>query len=327
MTPTETAAPPLTEHDRVLIDKCEVAARDGVALERWCRSTDTGRTEFGLDLGEKFALPNRAEGYFGTIALNGVERSVMGVRQYVEFARIHKRHDARQLLKDFVLGEFLTRAHWLNPDDTPGGFDVKKTLFKRMDGEYGQFAEADRQGAMDWRDIGTTYRWVLLTIKLNDFGMKMGPLDMRLDEAVCVTPVPEFVHVVDNPTPQYALEVSIGYPFIDYAPIPNHFGFGPGKFGIAIKLFSFFLTHDNRIRAWMDFAAAPRAEKVFDLWGLDPVYGGADLVDKMTLGLIDSAPIHEGMDKLMLAKHCHVHQKLMDGAARKWDEWLGESSY
>jgi hypothetical protein len=257
--------------------------------------------------------------------LNGAERSVMGVRQYVEFARVQKRHDAGRLLKDFVLGEFLSRANWLNPDDTPGGFDVKKSLFKRMDGEYGQFADADRQGAMDWRDIGTTYRWVLLTVKLNDFGMKMGPLDLRLDEAVCVTPVPEFVHVVDNPTPEYALEVSIGYPFIDYAPIPNHFGFGPGKFGIAIKLFSFFLTHDNRIRVWMDFAAAPRAEKVFDLWGLDPVYGGADLIDKMTGGLIASAPIHESMDKLMLAKHCHVHQKLMDGAAKKWDEWLGES--
>lgn len=312
----------LSDHDRMLIDKCEVAGRDGVLLERWCALRGDGREEFALDLGQTFALPNRAEGYFGTITLNGTEQAVMGVRQYVEFARVSKRQDAKQLLKDFVLGEFLSRSHWTNPDDTPGGFGIKRTLYRTIDGQYGKYAEGDQVGAMDWRDIGTRYRWVLLTIRLHDFAMTMGPVTKRLAEAVCVTPRAEFMHVVENPTPDDALMVSIGYPFIEYAPIPNHFGFGPGKFGLAIKLFSFFLTHDNRIRVTMDFAATPRAQKVFDFWGLDPVYGGADLVDKLTLGLIDSEPLHTMMDKVFLAKHCHVHQKLMDGAAKKWDEWL-----
>ena len=312
----------LTDHDRMLIDKCEVAGRDGVLLERWCALRGDGREEFALDLGQTFALPNRAEGYFGTITLNGAEQAVMGVRQYVEFARVSKRQDAKQLLKDFVLGEFLSRSHWTNPDDTPGGFGIKRTLFRTVDGQYGKFAEGDQVGAMDWRDIGTRYRWVLLTIRLWDFGMNMGPVNKKLEEAVCVTPRAEFMHVVENPTAEDALMVSIGYPFIEYAPIPNYFGFGPGKFGLAIKLFSFYLTNDNRIRVTMDFAATPRAQKVFDFWGLDPVYGGADLVDKLTLGLIDSEPLHTMMDKVFLAKHCHVHQKLMDGAAKKWDEWL-----
>ncbi len=55
----------------------------------------------------------------------------------------------------------------------------------------------------------------------------MGPLKQYLNEAACVLPMPEFVHVVENPSPEYILEVSIGYPFIDYAPVPNFFGYGP----------------------------------------------------------------------------------------------------
>lgn len=313
----------MTEHDRFLIRKCEAAASDGVALEQWCRRGGDGRTEFGLDLRQSYLRPNRATGYFGTITMNGTETSVMGCRQYIEFARVSKRLDAGRLLKDFVLGEFLSRAHWVNDDGTPGGFDVERSLYQTADGEYGQFGDDDRIGAMHWQDIGPRFRWVLLTITLNDFGMQLGPVSRRMDEAVCVTPRAEFVRVVDNPSPGYALEVSIGYPFIDYAPIPNFFGFGPGKFGAAVKLFSFLLTHDNRIRAVMEFAAAPRAQKVFDLWGIDPVYGGAALASRLSMGVIDPEPVHEMMDTGMLVQHCHVHQKLMDGASKTWAEWLG----
>ncbi|MEI6668054.1 MAG: hypothetical protein WCP29_07850 [Acidobacteriota bacterium] len=322
---TSVAASALTDHDRELIQKCEDASRDGIALERWCKQADADRTSFGLSLKESSVLPNHASGYFGTITLNGAETSVMGCRQYIEFARVPRRLDAAALLETFVLREFLTRAHWHNEDGTPGGFDVERSLYRTAEGEYGKFQPDDRAGAMHWQELGTKYRWVLLTIKLNDFVLTLGPVTTRMDEAVCVTPLPEFMRVVEHPTPDYALEVSIGYPFIDYAPIPNFFGFGPGKFGVAVKLFTFYLTHDRRIRVVMEFAAAPRAQKVFDLWGVDPVYGGAALVNSLTMGLVDPDPIHERMDTGMLVAHSHVHQKLMDGTAKKWDEWLAEA--
>ena len=299
---------------------------DGIALEQWCKRGGGDRTEFGLDLRQSYRLPNRASGYFGTMKLNGTETSVMGCRQFIEFARVSKRLDASGLLKAFVLEEFLTRAHWVNSDGTPGGFDVERSLYQTADGEYRQFDDDERAGAMDWRDLGPRFRWVLLTIKLSDFGMQLGPVVRRMDEAVCVTPRREFMRVVEHPSPEYALEVSIGYPFIDYAPIPNHFGFGPGKFGIAVKLFSFFLTHDNRVRVLMEFAAAPRAEKVFDFWGIDPVYGGAALAKCLSMGVIGSESVHERMDTGMLVQHCHVHQKLMDGTSKKWKEWLDEAA-
>jgi hypothetical protein len=55
-----------------------------------------------------------------------------------------------------------------------------------------------------------------------------------------------------------------GYPFIDFAPIPNFFGFGPGKFDWAIKTFSFLLRDNNEVRCDMEFIAGARAKKVFD---------------------------------------------------------------
>jgi hypothetical protein len=246
----------------------------------------------------------------------------MGCRQYVEFARVDRRHHVKERLTEFVLGEFLSLAHWVNSDGAPGGFDVVRSLFQTTRGDYGKFPDDERAGAMDWQDVGTTFRWVLLTIMLNDFVLSMGPVKRRMAEAVCVIALPEFMRVAENPSPEYALEVSIGYPFIDHAPIPNYFGFGPGKFGIAVKLFSFYLTHDNRIRAVMEFAAAPRAQKVFDFHGLDPVYGGADILRRVSMGLFDPQCLHDAMDTSMLVEHCHVHQKLMDGTARIWEDWL-----
>ena len=329
VSPSLQAAPVLTNHDRFLIQKCEDAIRDGITLEKWCKSGGGTRREFPLTPGI-FKLKNRAEGYFGNINLNGSVRTVMGCRQYIDFAPRCDHPKAVELLTDFVLGQFLSRAHWNNPDNHPGGFGVTRSLFRNAAGDYGQFpsaaqAGAARQaGAMDWRDLGSKYRWVMLTVLIHDFSLKMGPIKQYLNEAACVLPLPEFIHVVENPSPEYILEVSVGYPFIDYAPVPNFFGYGPGKFGCAVKLFSFFLTTDKQIKVVMEFASAPRAAKVFDWNGIDPVYDTADLIQRYSLGLFDSRWLHDMMDTTMLNEHCSVHQLLMDGTATVWQNWLAE---
>ena len=164
----------------------------------------------------------------------------------------------------------------------------------------------------------------MLTVHIHDFVMHFGPFRKRLREAACVVAHPGFVHVEENPSKEYALEVSVGYPFVAHAPIPNFFGFGPGKFGVAVKLYSFFLTTRNELRVRMVFAAAPRCQKVFDFgkrWP-DPVYGGAKLFRHLTLGLWNPEPFHDRLDAQMLAQHCRVHQALMDGVERVWRDWL-----
>jgi hypothetical protein len=165
---------------------------------------------------------------------------------------------------------------------------------------------------------------VLLLVHIHDFVMDIGPIKKRIKEAAYIAPNPGFVHIAVNPSPEYLFEISIGYPFVDVAPHPNIFGFGPGKFGAAVKLFSFFLTTKQEVRVRMTFAAAPRAQKVFDFGKSipDPVYGGAQLLHYVTAGLVNPQAIHDRMDTQMLITHCQVHQALMEGAERVWSAWI-----
>jgi len=315
----------LSAQDRFLIEKTEEAIRDGSQLEEWIRSQDRKRALrlFPLDLKKTYQVPNRAEGFFDTLEINGKPVSVMGCIQTVEFGEV-KGDDAGDRLRDFVLGEFLSRAHWTYPDGYPGGFGVEQRLFKTQAGVYGQFSGDSRKGCLDWREFGRQYAWVLLTVRIYDFVMAFGPITKRLKEAACVAPNTAFVHVQANPSEEYKLEVSVGYPFIDFAPIPNVFGFGPGKFGAAVKLFSFYLTKRNEVRVRMYFAAAPRCAKVFDFGkGIpDPMYGGARLLSRLSLGLWKTDAFHNRLDTQMLTEHSRVHQALMEGLQPIWLKWV-----
>ena len=129
---------------------------------------------------------------------------------------------------------------------------------------------------------------------------------------------------MERPAKGFKLEVAIGYPFIDYAPIPNNFGFGPGKFDWAMKLFSFMLRDNNEIRCNMDFAAGARPAKVFDFGKYIPcpLYGGAAALHTLSLGAFDAQRFHDWMDGAMVAQHARVHQALMEGAAKVFAEWV-----
>lgn len=326
--PSGLAAPsgPLSEWDRFLVQKTEEAIQDGLQLERWWREREQkgDLAYFPLDLKKSYRLPNRAEGFFGSLPINGVSRTVMGCRQQVEFGRLSGPNAASRL-REFVWGEFLKRAHWTYDDGAPGGFTFEKSLYKTPEGGYRQFPAEQRQDPVDWRELGRQYAWVLLTVNIHDFVVKMGPFRKRLREAAYVVPSADFMHGGENPAPDGVSEVSVGYPFVDVAPFPNLFGFGPGKFGVAVKLFSFLLTPQGEIRVRMVFAAAPRAQKVLDFGKRvpDPVYGGAELLRALSLGWVKPEAIHNRMDAQMLALHCQVHQTLMDGLEKVWSAWAG----
>ncbi|MBK9168195.1 MAG: hypothetical protein IPM24_12115 [Bryobacterales bacterium] len=315
----------LSEHDRFLIARTEEAVHDGKQLFDWFRRNDLAGTLklYPIDLKRQFRLPNKAEGVLDFLEINGKRTSVMGVLQTVEFGQ-YRGDNLAARLKQFVLAEFLSRAHWIYPDGHPGGFTIQQSLYKTLSGEYGKFLGPDTQGCVDLSLLGAQYDWVLLTAEIHDFVMHFGPLTVRPREAACVSPAPGFMEIIDNPAPGWVVEILVGYPFVEFAPIPNYFGFGPGKFKVAIKTYSFQLSESGDVRARMYFAAAPRCKKVFDIapWIPDPVYGGADLLSKLSLGLWSSQGFHDRLDSFMLAQHSRVHQALMDGVEKVWREWL-----
>jgi len=313
--------------ERFLVEKTEEAIHDGVQLERWCRDPKRQLKEVKLDLKKDYKLKNDAYGYLSFVPMNGKSESVMGVRQVVQFSN-NSGSNPEQRLRDFVLREFLPRAHWVYPDGYKGGFDLEQSIYRNAKGEYGRFPENQRVGCIDWRQLQSEYNWSMVTVQIHDFVMKFGPYLKRFKEAACVVAHGDFVHVIDKPRKGYKLEVSVGYPFVEYAPIPNPYGFGPGKFGSAVKLYSFYLTDDNRIEVIMDFAAAPRCSRVFDFGknAPDPVYGGAAVLEAITFGMWKAQPLHDKLDLGMVSQHARVHQALMEGSAKVWEDWLKNSS-
>lgn len=315
---------PLDPQDRLLIDRTEEAIPAGLDLFRWCFERIETMPRPKLDLGRAYRLPNTAEAVLGEATVGGQTVSVMGARQLVQFSRIDG-SGAGNRLRDFVLKDFLERAHWTYGNGSPGGLTFHRMLCRSASGEYGKFSGPEASGAVDWRELGPKYQWVLLRVDVNDFVLPMGPFEKKLDEAACVVPHPGFMREVENPLPGYDLEVTVGYPFIKFAPIPNFFGFGPGKFEIAVKVFSFLLKPSGDIDCRMYFVAAPRCQKVFDFGPSipDPVYGGAALLRALTFGLFNEKAFHDKVDGGMLAQHCRVHQALIDGVEKVFRDWLG----
>ncbi len=308
-----------SDHERFLIKETEKALAKGLQLERWSRDPKRKIQEFELKLGRKYQLKNKAWGYFSDVTIDGETLTALGARQEVEFGKITG-PGAEDRLKEYVFGKFLNTAAWLYPDGDPGGYTLEQLLYKNADGRYGRYAADNKTQIRDWREMGPKYRWSLFTIVLHDFVFRLAGVKVPLipQEAVTVVQSPDFVHVVENPSRDYVLEVAIGYPFIDYAPIPNFWGFGPGKFKWAVKTFSFKLRENGTIRCDMDFVAGPRPAKVFDFGQNipDPIYGTAALMKAFTLGTFPEKAVHDYWDEQMAAQHSRVHQALMEGTSK-----------
>jgi hypothetical protein len=316
----------LTAFERSLVEKTEAALIDGLQLERWTRDPNRKIEEHVLSLNREYKLPNKALGYLADVTISGKTLTALGARQEVEFGKIDG-PNPEQRLKDFVLRHFINTASWTYDDGDPGGFTIKQVLGCTMDGRVSRYPDNQLTQAQDWNLIGTKYKWSLFTIYLHDFVVMLGPIKKILSEAVAVVQHPDFIHIVENPKPGYKLEVAIGYPFIDYAPIPNYFGFGPGKFNWAVKTFSFLLRDNNEVRCDMDFVAGARTKKVFDFGKYipDPLYGTSDFLETCTLGMYKSQVFHDFMDLQMSTQHSRVHQALMEGSSKVFAAWLKDN--
>jgi hypothetical protein len=307
------------------VEKTEAAIVDGLQLERWTRDPNRKIDEHELTLNRPYNLPNKPWGYLSDVKISGKTLTALGARQEVEFGKITG-PNPEQRLKDYVLRHFMNSSHWTYDDGDQGGFTFKQMLYCSGDGRYGRYPDDQLTETRDWNLIGSKYRWSLVTIYLHDFVVMLGPVKKVLSEAVAVVQHPDFIHIVENPKPGYKLEVAIGYPFIDFAPIPNFFGFGPGKFDWAVKTFSFLLRNNNEVRCDMDFVAGARAKKVLDFGKFipDPLYGTSDALQTLTLGMYKTQPFHDFMDLQMSTQHCRVHQALMEGSAKVFAAWLKE---
>jgi hypothetical protein len=312
-----------SDFERSLVDKTHAALVDGLALERWTRDPKRVVEFHELNLNRKYELKNKAWGYFGDVSIGGRTLTNLGARQEVEFGKISG-PNPEQKLKDYVFKHFLNSSHWTHPSGDLGGFTFKQMLYCDIDGRVGRWPADQLTQVQDWNRFGHDLRWSLFTCYLHDFMVAVGPVKHTFKEAVAVVQHPDFIHVTENPQPGFKLEVAIGYPFIDWAPIPNYFGFGPGKFDWAVKTFMFLLRDNNEVRCDMDFVAGERPKKVLDFGAFipDPFYGTAGAIQSLSLGLVKAQGFHDYMDLQMSTQHSRVHQALMEGSSKVFAAWL-----
>jgi hypothetical protein len=308
----------LTLHERTMVPLCEQAIAEGSVLVKACSNSERYRG-IALHPGRRSSLPHSSEAFFGYIEIDGRTRSVMGCRQRILIdAAVDEKSVADA--HEFVMRDFLARANWTYPSGQQGGFSISKSICALADGSIAVFAPEDSLGPVDWRELNSIYNWVMLTINLHDFVFELGSIRRQIRQAVCVVQHPAFcaANVKMGETTRY--RTSVGYTFVPYAPLKNYFGFGPGKFGAAVKVYTFEVTADRQFSVEMLFVTAPRCEKVFDFGrGVpDPVYGGARLMEKLSFGTWSSRPFRDWLDSKMLAQHCRVHQALIEGTARNW---------
>jgi hypothetical protein len=115
-------------------------------------------------------------------------------------------------------------------------------------------------------------------------------------------------------------ERRFGYAFLPREVESNFFGFGPGKFGAAIKQWRFLLFLNGDVEVQIAFLVAPRSERVLDFGGFDPVYASITLADALSLGAFGlRASGHAALDRVFLEHHGTVHADIVLGMADVWE--------
>lgn len=310
----------LSERERFLIDQSEVALRKGAQLLAWWNSAPDLKW-FELMDGSPSAT---MRGFYDRVDIDGTSTSVMGCHQRIRFRRSSSASPEVPLAA-FSSREFFRVCRWTHPDGLPGGFGYRPLLHKRSSGQYGRFS-APTEGDMDLSGIGSQWEWVLLQVDIFDFVRSFPPLrryartlSRFVKEAAYVVTQRDYRSARFPAEEGLASHCGLGYSFVPCPVHPNFFGFGPGRFGTAIKLFRFGLL-EQQMQVDLAFLVAPRSEKVLYLGGFDPVYTLIHLIDALTLGMFQIRQrAHDKLDSVMLRQHGDVHQNFVQGMRPIWE--------
>jgi hypothetical protein len=319
---------PLSESRRqALVPKCEAAVRGGREILPWVQeSIDRGE----LDLFELERTADSAiRGFVGQIRQADPRSSVVGCLQDVQF---HRSADAGRRppvsLREWLDTRFFEEAQFRHPDGLPGGFGYNPLLGKLSGG--GGVVMMPQPGEQKFAkpsEVGRRYDWVTMQVEIYDFVRCVPALkpyvkqaSKLIKEAAYVALAPEFQQFKFPADPDVAASCTLGYSFVPATVHANIFGYGPGRFGIALKFFRFALLKSGDIRVTMLFLSVPRSEGVFYFWGFDPMYGSARLADLVTLGRARAfQKIRDKFDRQFMLQHGIVHRSAIEGLRATWE--------
>jgi len=189
-----------------------------------------------------------------------------------------------------ALPGYLEPLSWCpRPDVLRQGFGFKQVLYKLRDsGEIGKFSEQEETAIVDLREIGSTYEWIVVRVRIFDFSFSFQPfgssgpeLSVPLTEASYLVLSRDFIFNEDNPSLDCLGRYGLGYAFIR-DPTDGVIGYGPGQFRAAVEIINFEVSEHGEIRVRMIFVA-DRPERIANV-SLNPVDWSFRLADFFSLG-------------------------------------------
>lgn len=312
----------LTPFEVRLAEGSERALRSGAQLLEWWK--ERGAAEGG----KLFPLLPESrdatmEGFFDQTEIDGKRTSVMGCLQTLRFSPQPAADLPEGSINDFIARNLFRISEWRHPNGLPGGFGYTPLLYK----SGGQYAPYPQGKALHLGEVGPAYECLVLRVEIHDFLRCFPPLkrfadrlSSKIREAAYIVIEPGYMHGTFPLSSDVAVETDLGYSFIPLAVHPSFFGYGPGRFGTAIKLFRFAALKTGGLEVKLAFLSAPRSEKVLYIRGFDPVYGLFHLFDLLTLGKMRIRErVHDKFDFIMLRQHGQVHQDFITGLRSEWE--------
>jgi len=303
--------------DRALLAVVPAALEDGLALKEWWEATDAaGSYADRFPLVRSFNEAASSFGFFDRAPLpRGRSLDVMGLFQEMLYDRPKSAEAAfvRGQLREFVLHYFMRVSDfrlpqaWVPedarhrpqlplswcPEDGGGvaGFGFTQLYYQLAgSGRRGKFP-ADRRGAIvDLREIGPTYDWIVVKVRIFNFNLELKPLGgsapfvaVPMREEILLVVSREFVRHVDDPEPGLLGKYGFGYAIIrDPNPSNGLLAYGPGRFAGGFQLIDFKVKSDGESRVCLTFVVN-RPERILNV-DLDPVGWSFRLADLMSLG-------------------------------------------
>jgi hypothetical protein len=279
----------------------------------------------------KPAEPPRFEmnGFFDSLLFIGQMKptSIMGCLQKHRFSRGRARAEGTTAhLESFIDEHFLARSYHVRPDGSPGGFRYRPICYKDKEGRLIEPADGETLG-MNLASLRKGCEWGVLRVDILDFlraNPTLAPHDKTLSRFIrqsAYVVVHEDLAMETTSAPRGVIaERRFGYAFLPRSVEPNFFGFGPGKFGAAIKQWRFLLHINGDVEVQVSFLVAPRSERVLDFGGFDPVYAGVKAAHAFSFGALGlNERAHASLDHVFLEHHGDVHAGVVQAMADVWE--------
>jgi hypothetical protein len=321
---TDAAMDDLTADDVTIISMVERSLRNGLDLLAWFEST---RAQEGFDevftLERTFNRPGASYGFLGRATLPAFEDlPVMGnvQRMFYDAARVPPDLQPRavdwmqQQMREFVLRYFMRVSAFRAPETfaadeehagaprllqslswcprssyEPRGFGFSQLYYKRRDGRIGKFSDEEATAIVDLRELGVTYEWIVVKVRIFDFDLRFRPLGdegpevvLGLNEESLLVISPDFIVDETSPASETVGQYGLGYAFIRN-PGEGLVAYGPGQFDVAIELITFSVDRSGDAFVEMIFAAN-RPTEIVNLV-LDPVDWGFRIADTLLFGV------------------------------------------